>query len=160
MRIDHSDKFPEHERITLARKPRVLVADDDDDMRALIVAALGEDGYEISEARNGRELLDRVAPSMLFDEASHAPDVIVTDVRMPGVNGLSVLAGLRDTGWATPIILITAFDKDQIRAQGSELGADAVFHKPFDVDDLRTAVLNLLSAGGWRALAPTMPDIA
>jgi two-component system, response regulator, stage 0 sporulation protein F len=142
-----------------AKRPCVLVADDDDDTRAMLAAVLRRDGYDVTEARDGHELLELLAPSPLRHRTSPPPDIIVTDVRMPGVDGMSVLAGLRKTGWATPVILITAFANDGLRARATELRADALFTKPFDVDDVRTAVLNLLGAGGWRATAPTFPDI-
>jgi len=135
------------EPVTFVRRLRVLVADDDDDIRALLVAALQADGYIVMEARDGRDAIDRIAPSMLFDENLPAPDAIITDIRMPGISGSTLLAGLRANGWATPIIVITAYDIDQVRPELEELGADAVFGKPFDVDDVRTALAHVLR---WR----------
>jgi CheY-like chemotaxis protein len=122
---------------------RVLVADDDADMRALIVAALRADGYQVTEVRDGCEAADYIAGPMLFGDAGAPPDLIVTDVRMPGITGLSLIAGIRAHGWSTPIIMITAYDVEATRPDAERLGA-VLFAKPFDVDDLRTAVLNLL----------------
>lgn len=129
---------------TSTRRPRVLVAEDDDDMRALVVGSLRADGYEVVEARDGAQAVDAIAGAMLFDEDERAPDIIITDVRLPGINGLSLLAGLRAHHWATPIIVMTAYQPDRIRPLASRLGADATFAKPFAVDDLRAAVANLL----------------
>src|SRR3954470_12154319 len=68
----------------VARNVRVLVAEDDDDFRSLVVSSLREDGYDVIEARTGDELLELITPPVIFDP----PDAIVTDVRMPGVDGL------------------------------------------------------------------------
>jgi CheY-like chemotaxis protein len=125
-------------------RPRVLVAEDDDDLRALIVWGLGTDGYDVVEARNGREAIDEVAGSLLLDEGERPPDLIITDVRMPGVTGVSLLAGIRARGWRIPIIVMTAYDIETMRPEADRLGADVVFSKPFDIDDLRTAAMNLL----------------
>lgn len=132
--------YPEIGRRTF----RVLLAEDDDDTRSMIAAALRQDGYEIIEARSGAELLDYVGASVLFEDGSPAPDCIVSDIRMPGFSGTGVLAGLRDTGCDTPFVIITAFGDDETRAEAHRMGADAVLNKPFDIDDLRTVVRNLL----------------
>ncbi len=125
------------------RRPRVLIAEDDDDIRALLVATLRTDGYEVEEARDGREVLERISP-MLFEEAGDGPDAIITDVRMPGVSGMTLLAGLRAIGWTTPIIVITAYDIDVSRSEAEFLGADEVIGKPFNVDVLRAALARVL----------------
>jgi CheY-like chemotaxis protein len=131
------------------RPPCVLVAEDDDDIRAMIVASLRRDGYDVCEARSGAELLDHIGSSMLFADAYPAPDIIISDIRMPGFTGLEVLAGLRDANWHTPIVLITAYGDEETYHEAERLGADAVFDKPFDVDDLRTAVLNMMPTRAW-----------
>lgn len=129
-------------------KLRILIADDDADMRALLRAALAADGHEVTEAANGREALDEILRPL---------DLIVTDVRMPGVNGLSLLAGLRACGCTTPVIVISAYDGERLRREAKRIGANAVFAKPFEVDDLRTAVMNVVRPY-FRARAVTLPD--
>lgn len=126
------------------RVSNILVADDDDDLRALVTSGLEMDGHHIIPARDGVELLEYIASTLIFDERAAYPDLIVTDVRMPGFSGMSVLAGLRDQQWTTPIIVMTAFADERIRADAYRLGASAFFAKPFDLDDLRTAVINLI----------------
>jgi DNA-binding response OmpR family regulator len=71
------------------------------------------------------------------------PDAIIMDVRMPGYSGIHILAALRAAQWSTPVILITAFGDARVHEEGARLGAAVVFDKPFDIDDLRTALLNL-----------------
>lgn len=128
-----------------ARRFRVLIAEDDDDMRALLVTALQADGYDVIEARDGREAIERIVP-MIFGEGPPPPDAIITDVRLPGMSGTTFLAGLRAIGWTTPIIVITAYEIHSARAEAEYLGADAVFGKPFDVDDLRVVLASILGA--------------
>jgi DNA-binding response OmpR family regulator len=78
---------------------------------------------------------------------------------MPDMSGLTLLVGLRDEGWMTPIVVMSAFLSDQVRAVADQFGADAVFGKPFEIDDLRTVVMNVLRPNdGPRAFAATLSD--
>ncbi len=119
-------------------RPYVLVADDDDDIRALVVAALRCDGYDVVEARDGGAVLDSLR------RGGRVPDAIVTDVRMPVMNGLALLHGLRQEGWRTPVVVMTADGAEQVRDRATRLGANATLSKPFDVDVLRTIVMSVL----------------
>lgn len=132
-----------HEAIALMRPARVLVAEDDAEMRGVLATALRKDGYEVVEARDGAEVLDLIGDSLLRRKTD-PPDVLVADIRMPGFSGLQVLAGLRQADWAMPVVLITAFGDLGTHAEARRLGAAAVFDKPFDIDDLRTLVVNLV----------------
>lgn len=136
-----SDTCPSSARDS--RAPRVFLADDDHDTRAVVAAALRQDGFQVLEARDGRELLDMVAASLL-GEGGPRPDLIVSDVRMPGFSGLGILTGLRASAWNVPFVLVTAYGSDDLFQEAREVGADAIFYKPFDIDDLRTAICNLL----------------
>ncbi len=145
--------FEDDEPPTFGRRPCVLVADDDDEIRAVVVAAMKCDGYNVLEARDGSEVLHVMATS------TRPPDVIITDVRMPHVSGLTLIGGLRGEGCMTPIIVITAFAADQVGPIADRLGADSTFGKPFDIAKLRTAVMNVLRPNyGPRAFANTLPD--
>ncbi len=126
-----------------SRAPRVLLADDDHDTRTVLAAALRQDGFQVLEARDGSELLDLVSASLLGEPAPK-PDLIVSDVRMPGFSGLGILTGLRASSWKVPFVLVTAYGSDDLFEEAREVGADAIFYKPFDIDDLRTAICNLL----------------
>jgi len=118
----------------------VLVADDDEDMRSLIAETLRGDGHHVGEARDGVDLLDRLKEAL--DDPSRRPLVVVTDVLMPNLSGLGVLAALRRSRWQVPVILMTALDDESVLTVAKRFGAVTVFKKPIDVDDLRTAVLN------------------
>jgi len=131
-------------------RPRVLVAEDDREMRRLVVEALTADGCDVAEVCDGVELLAQVGSSVLFGgfgSTREPPDLIVTDVRMPGLTGLTVVEGLRRAGVAVPVVVITAFGDDETHRVALEHGAVAVFDKPFDLDDLRTIVQHALRAG-------------
>jgi CheY-like chemotaxis protein len=125
-----------------ARMPStIFLAEDDDDMRALIASALQSDGYEVVEAKDGAELLELLATAST--SPMKRPDIIVSDVLMPGYSGLGVLAALHKSAWKVPVILITARRDDAVALDAMRLGASAVVRKPFDIDDLRTTILSV-----------------
>lgn len=143
--------------IVITQKTRILVADDEDDFRGVVVNALREDGYDVIEARNGDELLEIITPPVIF----RPPDAIVADIWMPGVDGLSVAAGLRGLGWETPIVFMSANVTDDVRKRSRELRADGLFQKPFEMRDLRRDIQVLVRRSrSCRSVAPTLPDIA
>lgn len=115
----------------------VVIAEDDDDMRELLSIALRDGGYEVAATRDVKQLL------AVLDQLEAPPYAIVSDVRMPGASGLDLLVLLRQRRSTTPVILITGFGDQSLRAHASWLGAAVVFDKPFDIDDLLTALLNL-----------------
>ena len=129
-----------------------LVAEDDDEIRQVVATALREDGYDVIEARTGTELLDHLGSSRLLCAPSLSPDVIISDIRMAGLTGMEILAGLRDAEWHTPIVLMTAFADEYTEKEAYRLGADAFFRKPFDVDDMLTVVLNVTTAHSERSV--------
>lgn len=117
-------------------RTRVLLADDDPDLRRLLSLTLRRAGYDVIEAADGVELLDRLEATIAKRDYF---GVIVADVNMPGLTGLDVLAALRCTSWTTPVILITAFGDPATKAEADDLGA-TVLDKPLDLDALRLAV--------------------
>ncbi|MDI1445971.1 response regulator [Polyangium sp. 6x1] len=121
---------------------RVVLAEDDVEVRLLLAQALRKDGHTVIEVESGTQLFEFLrALAQGAPDESH-PDVIVSDIRMPGRSGIDVLASLREVGWRTPFVLTTAFGDAATHARARAAGAFAVFDKPFDVDDLRTVVLN------------------
>ncbi len=121
------------------RKRYVLLAEDDPDMRRLVAARLRRAGHKVAEASDGAEVLARMESS-IWTERQDLFDVIVSDVNMPGVSGLDLLAALRGGRWTTPVVLITAFDDRATRVLARALGAAAVLAKPLDPDALQRAV--------------------
>jgi CheY-like chemotaxis protein len=125
---------------------RVLLAEDDAEMRSVVADALRGDGYQVIEAADGGRLLVDVAARLKGGDGANSLDLIVSDIRMPICTGLQILAALREAHWRTPVILMTAFGDEGVRRHAESLDA-VLFDKPFDVDDLRTAVSNLLPRG-------------
>ena len=120
---------------------RVLVAEDDDELRWLITRTLRKSGFEVIEARDGSALLDRAGELLLRDPSLSGLDLIVSDIRMPGWSGLDVLAGLTHSEVRVPMVLITAFGDSSTHERARRLGAAAVVDKPFDLDHLCDVVL-------------------
>jgi CheY-like chemotaxis protein len=118
----------------------VLVADDDDDMRALVVRTLESDGCTTLEASDGAELLKLLEGTL--EDPLRRPDVLVTDVKMPRLSGLGVLQAIHRARVDLPVVVMTVFGDDSIHAVARQLGAVGVLRKPFDPDDLLTAVHN------------------
>jgi CheY-like chemotaxis protein len=119
---------------------RVLVAEDDNELRALVASAVRADGHEVVEARDGRELAAHMGPG---PHGAQAYDLVITDVLMPGANGISVLSHLASDPEPPHIVVITAFGEPEVHAWARSIGAVAVFDKPFNLDDLRTLIWNL-----------------
>jgi CheY-like chemotaxis protein len=129
---------------TLTKRARILLAEDDAEVRAALEDLLRLVGYDVYTVENGGELLDYLA-SWILDDTEEAPaDVIVTDIRMPGFSGLSILEGLRARGWRVPVMVMSAFGDDEVRERVRRLGAAVFVAKPFDPEDVERAVEQLV----------------
>ena len=121
--------------------PRILIADDEDSMRALVARAIGMDGHDIVTAQDGAEALE-----ILIREEG-AFDLLLTDIQMPVMDGIALaLSAARDFPRLT-ILLMTGFADQRERASNLNAIAHDVITKPFSVADIRTAVADALSAG-------------
>jgi CheY-like chemotaxis protein len=129
---------------TLGSPTTVLIADDDEDMRELVATTLRADGYVVLEARDGADLLGQLEAAL--DDPQARPDVVVTDIMMPRLSGLGVLDAIRRAQLHFPVILMTVLADESVYVVAKRLGAVGVLRKPFDIDDLRTAVVNACSA--------------
>jgi two-component system, OmpR family, response regulator MprA len=109
-------------------RERVLVVDDDPPLRRMLQRTLIAEGFEVSTAPDGG--------AALVAAEKAAPDVIVLDVAMPGLDGLAVCRRLRGKGLPTPILMLTARDAVPDRVAGLEAGADDYLVKPFAVQEL------------------------
>ncbi len=118
------------------RGPVVVLAEDDVDVRDALASLLVADGFVVEPARDGQELSECLARRA---RSGRYPALVVTDHQMPGVHALDVLKDLGDAVDHPPVIVITAF-AHEIEPRARRFGAKAVFHKPFDYDDFRTAV--------------------
>lgn len=140
--------------IQAMRRYRVLLAEDDDGMRWLLSARLREAGHEVVEVADGRALLACLEEAVRGDAPGY--DVVLSDVEMPGLGGLEVLAGLGCAHWDTPFVVMTARATVGVRATARALGAVTVLEKPIARTELeaalRAAVRSRRLVGGRPAL--------
>jgi len=124
-------------RLAEDKTPYVLVADDDDDARGFVAAVLRRAGFNVCEACDGEELLERYrALALLADDGL----IVVSDVGMPGCDGILATGELRKTSPLLPIVIVTAFEDPATSRQAYEAGADLVLIKPIGRDTLLDAV--------------------
>ncbi len=122
----------------------ILLAEDDKEMRSLLALMLRKEGYHVCECMDGLSLLDMLSSFFLPDEEHENFDLIISDIRMPGVTGMEILMGANELDDFPPIILITAFGDKETHVQAERLGAVALFDKPFDIDEMLEKVRTIL----------------
>ena len=150
----HHGSLASPEGTASEERPRVLLAEDDPELRTLISLSLRWDGYVVVEAADGTEALECFGGSLLSTCAPRAFDLIVSDIRMPGFSGMDVLFALRGMSTAPPVILITAFGDYATHERAKRFGALEVLDKPFDLSDLRAAVSRALAHRGPSGALP------
>ena len=116
---------------------RLLVVDDEPNLLRAVAACLKAENYEVSTARSGHEALMQLANSV--------PDLIISDIRMPGMDGYKLARQLRGSPRTAlvPIVFLTAKDETADRIEGFRVGVDAYLTKPFEPDEL-IAVVNAI----------------
>ncbi|CCO07481.1 sigma-54-dependent transcriptional regulator [Desulforamulus hydrothermalis] len=110
----------------------VLVVDDEESVRQFLYDVLTDAAYRVETAVDGQECLDKLVKLK--------PDVLVTDIRMPEKDGLSLLEQIKSLGITTPVILMTAFGTTEVAIKAMKLGAFDYIVKPFDLDELLNLV--------------------
>jgi DNA-binding response OmpR family regulator len=125
---------------------KILVVDDDLELRGLIAFALRQAGYLVVEAQDG--------PSALAAFQDEKPDLAVLDVNLPRLDGLEVLKRLRSGGGRTPVMLLTVRSSEEDQVRGLDLGADDYLTKPFSPRTLLARVRALLRRAGDEKPAP------
>ena len=113
-------------------KGRVLIADDEKNMRWVLSQALEAEGYEVFEAADGKEALTAVA--------EHEPEIVILDHKMPAPDGMEVLRRLRSKGHRFPVIMLTAHGNVQTAVEAMKAGANEYLTKPFDLDELKLSI--------------------
>jgi two-component system, OmpR family, alkaline phosphatase synthesis response regulator PhoP len=125
------------------RAPRILVVDDDTNVRQLVVAYLEREGYEVRQAADGPAALREA-------EAAEPPDLIVLDLMLPGMSGFQVARKL-NAGREVPILMLTARGEEDDVVRGFEAGADDYLVKPFSPRVLVARVRAILRRVGLEA---------
>ncbi len=137
----------EDERTTpwMASGARVLVVDDDGDLRSIVHSTLRREGYDVREAPSGGALLRTLVSVARGAFPLDGVDLILLDNRMPGITGLGALRTIREAEWTIPAVLMTAYPSPEVEAEAHALGA-LVLSKPFTREALsRTVQQALLS---------------
>lgn len=137
----------------LVQKYRILVVEDEDVIRQMIILALEEEGYEVMTASDGRSAL---AVLQEFDGAAGQPpvDLVLLDIMLPQVNGLDICRLLRYHGNTIPILILSAKASETDRVLGLEVGADDYLTKPFSMRELIARCRALIRRQGFSATAP------
>jgi len=121
-------------------KPTILIIDDDTSLRRVLEYNLQEAGYSVAAAASGEEGL------RLFDEA--APSLVISDMKMPGMDGIQVLKAIKQRSPETLVIMITAFGTVDVAVEAMKAGAYDYITKPFNRDELRLTVAKALQFSG------------
>ncbi|UHS63384.1 response regulator [Agrobacterium vaccinii] len=130
--------------MTLAR---ILVVDDEPQIRRFLRPALAAAGYEVIEAENGADALKAVATA--------APELVILDLGLPDMDGKDVIASLR--GWSEiPIIILSARDRETEKIAALDLGADDYIEKPFTIGELTARIRTAMRHRGTASKAPSV----
>ena len=124
------------------KKRRILLAEDDTDLRELIAATLRGEGFDVTEAVNGDDLIEKL--TSVSQAPSTAYDLILSDIRMPTFTALDVLVGAREVIGRTPVVLLTAFGDPETHRRALYRGATMVLDKPIRLSDLSATVKRVI----------------
>ncbi|ANY73522.1 response regulator [Paenibacillus ihbetae] len=113
-------------------KHKVLIVDDQNGIRILLVEVFSSEGYETFQAANGKAALEIVK--------LHEPDLVLLDMKIPGMDGLEILKHIKQMNPDIKVIMMTAYGELDMIKEATDLGALMHFTKPFDIDEMRQAV--------------------
>jgi CheY-like chemotaxis protein len=112
--------------------PRLLVVDDEPNICRMVAAVLGRSGFAVETATGGEEALERFRGETF--------DLLLTDIKMPGMTGLELLQRCREIRPGLPVIVFTGYATAESAAAAVRTGADHYLRKPFDINELRRVV--------------------
>jgi DNA-binding NtrC family response regulator len=121
-------------------RKKILIIEDDDEMSSLLKDFFKEEGYETDSVEKGTYAFRKLMTESF--------DLIITDIRMPGLSGLEIIPGLKKFQPETPIIAITAFGGKEIYLRALKRGAYAYLEKPVHLLQLRTLVHKIINSKG------------
>jgi two-component system response regulator (stage 0 sporulation protein F) len=120
-------------------KKKVLIVDDQNGIRILLMEVFSSEGYNTFQASNGKLALEIVR--------QESPDLVLLDMKIPGMDGLEILKHVKAIDRAIKVIMMTAYGELDMIKEATDLGALMHFTKPFDIDEMRMAV-NMQLRGG------------
>lgn len=115
---------------------RIMIIEDDKEMRSLLKDFLEEEGFETDSASNGVDALRMLSKDYF--------DLVITDIRMPGLTGLDILPRIRRLKPEIPIIVMTAYGSDDVRRRSLERGATIYLEKPIHLSKLRAVIREMV----------------
>lgn len=121
-------------------KKKVLIVDDQNGIRILLMEVFSSEGYDTFQASNGKLALEIVK--------REAPDLVLLDMKIPGMDGLEILKHVKTINRDIKVIMMTAYGELDMIKEATDLGALMHFTKPFDIDEMRIAVNMELHGGG------------
>ncbi|RKP48056.1 response regulator [Cohnella endophytica] len=113
-------------------KKKLLIVDDQVGIRILLLEVFATEGYDTFQAANGKAALEIVR--------SHRPDLVLLDMKIPGMDGLEILKQIKEYDRNIKVIMMTAYGELDMIKEATDLGALMHFTKPFDIDEMRLAV--------------------
>ncbi|MDI3534957.1 MAG: two-component system, response regulator, stage 0 sporulation protein [Thermosediminibacterales bacterium] len=116
----------------------ILVVDDQVGIRRLLYELFNSSGYNTHVAANGVEAVEKVK--------KESPNVVILDMKLPGMNGIEILQKLKDVSPQTKVVMMTAYGEKDTIQQALDLGAVCHFFKPFDVIELKQKISEILEA--------------
>ena len=134
----------------MSTKGRIVVIDDEVNAAAALETLLAEDGYDVARAHDGRSGLQLLE--------KHDPDVVLTDLRMPGMDGIELLAKVKEMRPETMVIVMTAYGTVKTAVKAMKLGAEDYLGKPIDVEELEVVLQKALERKGLLAEARTLRE--
>jgi len=125
---------PEKKKLT--QEEKILIVDDEEIMRSFLLDVFVDEGYDLDLAANGEEALEKISQNKY--------QLIITDIRMPGVDGTEVLRKAKEVNPKTEVIIITGYATPQIKQKCQRLGAAYYIAKPFQINQIRALVNKLV----------------
>ncbi|WP_438434052.1 response regulator [Gorillibacterium sp. sgz500922] len=117
-------------------KKKLLIVDDQNGIRVLLVEVFSSEGYQTFQAANGKLALEIVK--------KESPDLVLLDMKIPGMDGLDILKHIKEIDPTMKVIMMTAYGELDMIKEATDLGALMHFTKPFDIDEMRKAVHHYL----------------
>lgn len=113
-------------------KKKLLIVDDQNGIRILLMEVFSSEGYDTFQAANGKLALELVV--------NESPDLVLLDMKIPGMDGLEILKRIKELNTDIKVIMMTAYGELDMIKEATDLGALMHFTKPFDIDEMRVAV--------------------
>jgi two-component system OmpR family response regulator len=133
--------------------PHILVVEDEKHLGVGIKYNLEAENYRVTLVEDGPTAL------RMISSAGDSIDLIILDLMLPGMSGYSVCESVRDAGFTTPILMLSARTLAEDRTRGFDVGANQYMSKPFDLDELLSRIKNLLQTNGPRPVPPAAPKV-